>query len=184
MAPGKSKAKGLSNKVNVRWGGTRATPGGAAITPINKTPSQRAQEKKSIKDQIASLSWAQRQYLFGTDVEMPYTYNGSYNVGGDDRGSDREDIEDDPLYSLPPGQEGYLHSHAGGEGHFHRMLEKVKPGRGDPRTRSLRVQKQIDSWNSQMHLLVNAYLQFMDTGCADVLGEWPLPVVGFDGNFT
>jgi hypothetical protein len=93
-------------------------------------------------------------------------------------------------------------SHAGGESILQQVIEGARPGyviflaslpsllilhrRGDPRTRSMRVQKQVDSWNEQMPLLVDAYLQYKNVGriSADTRALiWPLTVVGFEGTY-
>ncbi|KAJ6485506.1 hypothetical protein DFH09DRAFT_1339787 [Mycena vulgaris] len=52
--------------------------------------------------------------------------------------------------------------------------------RGDPRTRSYRVQKQVDAWESQLPLLVDAYLQYKNIGATKTEEHWPLNVVGFE----
>lgn len=70
---------------------------------------------------------------------------------------------------------------------FQRHTHKNR--RGDPRTRSRRVQRQIDSWKEQMPLLVDAYLEFRANGGLkangtldpSIDGSWPLTVIGFDG---
>ncbi|KAJ6573764.1 hypothetical protein DFH09DRAFT_1311848 [Mycena vulgaris] len=175
----------LSNRVKVTTGKPRA-PGATKSIPLNKTAAQRATAQKAQNDQIASLSFVQREQLLAdSDIEMPNVYDVSYDLGGDeDNDSDWDDVPDDSagFYTLPPGEEGSLESHAGGEGLFHRMLERVKPGRGDPRKRSMCVQRQIDSWTVQLPLLVDTYLQFKDIGSAEVDGVWPLNVVGFSEN--
>ncbi|KAJ7108827.1 hypothetical protein C8R44DRAFT_636250 [Mycena epipterygia] len=105
---------------------------------------------------------------------MPLACDASYNIGDDENDGDWDDVPNDStgFYTLPPGEEGLLQSHAGGEALFHRI-------RGDPRTRSFRVPKQIDSWHDQLPLLVDAYLQFNDIGSVEVEGVWPLNVIGF-----
>jgi hypothetical protein len=126
------------------------------------------------------------------DVDMPDAYDDVVDLGGGD-----DDWDDIPL---PPGEEAGYMSHAGGESILHRVMEGVRPGyvvisdsyrsvlilrrRGDPRTRSMRVQKQVDSWTTQMPLLVEAYLQYKNLGPISVDTQglvWPLTVIGFDG---
>ncbi|KAJ7862273.1 hypothetical protein B0H14DRAFT_3444848 [Mycena olivaceomarginata] len=55
---------------------------------------------------------------------------------------------------------------------MHQIMEGMRPGRGDPRTRSFRVQKEVDMWQSQLPLLVDAFLQFKDRGVEEIEGQW------------
>ena len=64
---------------------------------------------------------------------------------------------------------------------FHSIL--ISCSRGDPRTRSFRIQKEVDAWQLQLSLLVDAYLQYKDIGTVETTGQWPLNVVGFDGMY-
>ncbi|KAJ7506450.1 hypothetical protein B0H11DRAFT_2327591 [Mycena galericulata] len=111
---------------------------------------------------------------------MPYAYSedDAFYIG-DDGDDDWEDVPTG-IHTFPPGEESVLQSHAGGEAVFHQIMEGIRPGRGDPRTRSHRVQKQVDSWNACMPSLVDAYLQYKNLGPVSTLGEWPLNVVGFE----
>ena len=87
------------------------------------------------------------------------------DIGGDDAG----------LYMPPPGEEGTIHSHAGGEFAFQQVFDSIHSQcvsfyftfiflkhfyrkRGDPRTRKDRIQQRINAWRQQLPLLVNAYL--------------------------
>ncbi|KAJ7683506.1 hypothetical protein B0H14DRAFT_2422395 [Mycena olivaceomarginata] len=122
---------------------------------------------------------------------MPDAYDDVVDLGGGD--DDWDDI------TLPPGEEAGYMSHTGGESILHRVMEGVRPGyvvvsysycsllilrrRGDPRTRSMRVQKQVESWTTQMPLLVEAYLQYKNLGPISVDTQglvWSLTVIGFD----
>jgi hypothetical protein len=100
------------------------------------------------------------------------------------------------IHAFPPGEEGVLQSNAGGEAIMHQILEGMRPGcglypylthcsrshrRGDPRTRSHRVQEQVDKWQAQMPVLVDAYLQYKNTGPVYITGVWPLNVLGLEG---
>ncbi|KAK7052792.1 hypothetical protein R3P38DRAFT_3306380 [Favolaschia claudopus] len=86
------------------------------------------------------------------------------------------------LRTLPPGEEGYLHSHAGKEATFQQIFDKCKPGRGDPRRRANRVQIMIDSWRQQLPWLVDAYLELKDRGPLPHPGDngWKIEVIGLD----
>jgi hypothetical protein len=92
-----------------------------------------------------------------------------------------EDIEGDAgLYVPPPGEEGMLHSHAGGEIAFQQIFDSIHSQyvfflfllhfyiifyrkRGDPRSRADRVQQRVDAWRQQLPLLVDAYLSWNST---------------------
>ncbi|KAF8236921.1 hypothetical protein L208DRAFT_1249802 [Tricholoma matsutake] len=84
-----------------------------------------------------------------------------------------EDIEGENagLYTLPPGEEGMLHSHAGGETIFQQIIDSVDSHkRGDLCTRKNRIQERINSWRKQLPLLVNAYLAWRkDRTCSSQL---------------
>ncbi|KAF8226692.1 hypothetical protein L208DRAFT_1300645 [Tricholoma matsutake] len=72
-----------------------------------------------------------------------------------------EDIEGENagLYTLPTGEEGMLHSHAGGETIFQQIIDSVDSHkRADLHTRKNRIQERINLWHKQLPLLVNAYL--------------------------
>ncbi|KAJ6600154.1 hypothetical protein B0H10DRAFT_2231026 [Mycena sp. CBHHK59/15] len=169
----------LSKKSTVRYavGGGSAVK--AVIIPVNKTPAQRLAARRAYNDTVAGLSFVQRQELGALDdVDMPYTYDDSFDLGGPDNDA-WEDIPQG-YCTLPPGEEAALNSHAGGEALLHQMMEGVRHGRGDPRTHSFRVQKQVDAWNAQLDLLVDAFLRYKNIGCIEIEGQWPLRVVGFE----
>ncbi|KAJ6447938.1 hypothetical protein C8R45DRAFT_850613 [Mycena sanguinolenta] len=102
-------------------------------------------------------------------------------LGGDDNGDGWEDISlGTGIHTFPPGEEALLQSHAGGEAIMHQLMEGMRPGRGGHRTRSFRIQKQVDAWQSQLPLLTDAYLQYKDVGAVESIGQWPLKVIGFN----
>ncbi|KAJ6464986.1 hypothetical protein C8R45DRAFT_1107214 [Mycena sanguinolenta] len=121
---------------------------------------------------------------------MPDECNMSFDVGGNcsdsDGGWTDEEMGvdgEDGFNTFPPGEEGILQSHAGGEAMFQKIWERTKPGRGDSRRRRHRVQRQIDSWTRQLPTLVDAYLQLrlegpLTTG-ESVHGTWWIEVLGF-----
>lgn len=151
------------------------------------------------------LSFVQREEMLelaqDQDADMPYAH--AEDVDWLQLGApDEDDWEDVPtgIHTFPPGEEAILQSHAGGEGIMHQIMEGMRPGyvflipyvkvlagssrsRGDPRTRSFRIQRQVDSWQSQLPLLVDAYLQFKNTGPEETVGVWPLNCIGFEGVF-
>ncbi|KAJ7717534.1 hypothetical protein DFH07DRAFT_973557 [Mycena maculata] len=142
----------------------------------NRTGAQLAEERRVFNNQIASLSFAQRADLLGEDAVM-------YSADDDAGWRDIESDEEEALASLPPGEEGILHSHAGQEANFHDIFDGVRPGRGDLRIRDDRVQKVVNSWQRQMPDLIDAYLDLKAHGAQisdEEPGAWPLPVLGFD----
>ncbi|KAJ7690879.1 hypothetical protein B0H17DRAFT_1159884 [Mycena rosella] len=112
---------------------------------------------------------------------MPYAYDEDAQLAGNDDDDDWLDIPTG-FNMFPPGEEGLLQSHAGGEVVFHQMMNGIRPGRGDDRTRSNRIQTQIDAWNAQMDVLVDAYLEYQANGSLSVFQDdaWPLTVIGFE----
>ncbi|KAJ6573774.1 hypothetical protein DFH09DRAFT_1246596 [Mycena vulgaris] len=80
------------------------------------------------------MSFLQREELL-VDSAMPEVqYDNNFNLdvdsGSDDGWEDKNmDAEDERGFeTLPPGEEGLLQSHAGGEAIFQRIWEKAKPG--------------------------------------------------------
>ncbi|KAF7356780.1 hypothetical protein MVEN_01013300 [Mycena venus] len=165
---------GLSSRSKIRYGGL--VPGARPVVkrvPVNKTKAQREREKLRNNEHLAGLNFVQRELL---DIDMPDAFDDIIDLGG----NADDDWEDMPL---PPGEEATYMSHAGGETTLHQVMEGAWPGRGDPRTRSMRVQSQIDSWNEQMPLLVDAYLRYKNAGGPPVKNDiiaWPLTVIGFN----
>lgn len=75
---------------------------------------------------LLALSFVQREALFGHgdhDIEMPDAPD-YYSVDWQDVDSDDEEA----LQRLPPGEEGYYHSHAGKEAVFQEIFNKCQPG--------------------------------------------------------
>ncbi|KAJ7018507.1 hypothetical protein C8F04DRAFT_1277648 [Mycena alexandri] len=150
---------------------------------LNKTGAELRQDRARQKERIAVLSFTQREALLGSgehDIEMP--------DGLDFHSSDWRDLDsndEEALQTLPPGEEGYLHSHAGKEETFHQILDKCRPGRGDPRRRAQRVQLMINSWKEQLAYLTDAYLCLKKVGtlvcdAATTPGAWEIEVIGLD----
>ncbi|KAJ6550352.1 hypothetical protein B0H10DRAFT_2169935 [Mycena sp. CBHHK59/15] len=175
----RKKVSGLSSRHRVSYG-SRPAPKSIAL---NKTGSQIQKESDKLTGQITALSFLQREQLFGQgdyDIEMPdapeyYPADGWQDVDSD---------EEAALQTLPPGEEGLYHSHAGKDTIFTQIFEKCRPGRGDARRRAFRVQTMVDAWKEQMPCLVDAYLAL---GCDGPLNSdenplaWTIQVIGFDG---
>ncbi|KAJ6570302.1 hypothetical protein DFH09DRAFT_917277 [Mycena vulgaris] len=129
-----------------------------------------------------ALSFTQREELFGHglyDIDMPDAPDYYAADGWKDADSDEEDA----FQTLPPGEEGLHHSHAGKEAIFHQIFDKCKPGRGDSRRCALRVQTMVDVWKEQMPLLVDAYLEFKKNGpinSDNTPGAWTIQVISFE----
>ncbi|KAJ7808508.1 hypothetical protein B0H14DRAFT_2380526 [Mycena olivaceomarginata] len=130
---------------------------------------------------VTGLSFIQRDALLGHgdhDIEMPDAPE-YYSADWQDIDSD----DDEALQRIPPGEEGYYHSHAGKEAVFEEIFSKCQPGRGDLRRRALRVQKTIDSWKEQLPCLVDAYLKLKRDGPVNTEttpGGWKIEVIGLD----
>ncbi|KAJ7705828.1 hypothetical protein B0H14DRAFT_2647203, partial [Mycena olivaceomarginata] len=186
---------GLSGKAKVTYG----RPGVGRT--VKQTIVTHAAFTMKVLQLYLGLSFVQRDEMLELqDQEMPYAYaeDSWLPLGADDD----DGWEDMPtalptgVHTFPPGEEAVLQSHAGGGGNYapddggsptwvraplfpySSLLNS--PSRGDPRTRSFRVQKQVDMWQSQLPLLVDAYLQYKDVGPAEMVEEWPLLCVGFE----
>ncbi|KAJ6594083.1 hypothetical protein B0H19DRAFT_1012094 [Mycena capillaripes] len=145
--------------------------------PLNQTGAQIRQAHEQHKNRLAALSFVQREALLGHgdhDIEMPDAPD-SYSTDWQENDSDDEEA----LQRLPPGEEGYYHSHAGKEAIFQEIFNK----RGDPRRRAHRVQTIIDSWKQQIPYLVDAYLTFKRDGPINsqaTPGGWEIEIIGLD----
>ncbi|KAJ7679874.1 hypothetical protein B0H14DRAFT_3681713 [Mycena olivaceomarginata] len=155
--------------------------------PLNKTSAQLKRKKDQFRDHIASLSFLQRDELFGSgayDVPMPDapTYH-SADIDSDDDGY-VVDSDDAEAFQRPPaGEEGMHHSHAGKEAVFDQIWQKCRPGRGDSRRRAMRVQNMVNAWKNQMPALVDAYLRMKQEGplsSDDAADTWRIEVIGFE----
>jgi hypothetical protein len=73
------------------------------------------------------LSFTQRQWiLFADQLKQPESSDATMDVDGDgDIDDDWEDEESTGLSILPPGKEGFLQSHAGGEAILHDILNDM-----------------------------------------------------------
>ncbi|KAJ7084150.1 hypothetical protein C8R44DRAFT_651709, partial [Mycena epipterygia] len=101
--------------------------------------------------------------------------------------NDENDYEDlETVYGrFPPGEEGLLQSHAGGEAIFQQIhfccTIDSDCRRSDSRVRTERTQISVNKWGAQMDLLVDAYLQFKAQGLPQMheTSSWPLSVLSF-----
>ncbi|KAJ6456755.1 hypothetical protein C8R45DRAFT_943578 [Mycena sanguinolenta] len=181
MAQTKRKSKGLSSRHRISYGNHGAIRNVTTV-PINKTGTQIQKEKEKYARQLASLSFTQREELFGHghyDIDMPEEPEHFRTDGWMDIDSDEEEAFRAPAV----GEEALYHSHAGKEAIFHEIFDKCKPGRGDPRRRTMRVQNMVNAWKSQMPRLVDAYLQLKMDGAvnSDAAAEtWRIEALGFD----
>ncbi|KAJ7175613.1 hypothetical protein C8R46DRAFT_1030650 [Mycena filopes] len=176
----KTAKPGLSGQHKVSYG--RPGYGNRAKTvTVNKTGAEIKRIHAARQERIAALSFTQREALLGHgdhDIEMP--------DAPDFFSADWQDLDSEDeaaLQTLPPGEEGYLHSHAGKEETFHQIHEKCRPGRGDPRCRALRVQTAVKAWREQLPYLIDAYLLLKHSGPASSEGAaegWTIEVIGLD----
>ncbi|KAL1724894.1 hypothetical protein EV714DRAFT_222337 [Schizophyllum commune] len=103
------------------------------------------------------------------------------------------DVQDETaeagLATVPPGEEGELHSHAGGdwediEENFQQLAHGLS--RGDPRTRRDRLERQNNMWALQLDTMTDAYLDWQEKGAPEgghgsaATRSWTLPVLSFD----
>ncbi|KAJ8092616.1 hypothetical protein PM082_006941 [Marasmius tenuissimus] len=82
---------------------------------------------------------------------------------------DDDDWNDDD-FQIPVGEEGAMHSNAGGEFDYHNFLDTLlseAPSRIDMRERHHRTERQNQSWERQLPRLVDAYLLHQSHGAPD-----------------
>ncbi|KAJ6548156.1 hypothetical protein DFH09DRAFT_1281614 [Mycena vulgaris] len=172
----RKKVSGLSSCHRVSYG-SKPAPKSIAL---NKTGSQIQKESDKLTGQITALSFLQREQLFGQgdyNIEMPdapeyYPADGWQDIDSD---------EEAAIQTLPPGEEGLYHSHAGKDAVFNQIFEKCRPGYI---YFLALLQKMVDAWKEQMPCLVDAYLAL---GCDGPLNSdenpltWTIQVIGFEG---
>jgi hypothetical protein len=116
----------------------------------HRSAAERAQAEDSYQNQISrkciackdvsivltllptELSFLQREELLA-DTHMSPEYDASFDLGNADASDsdwadDGMDVDGDGFRTLPPGEEGLLQSHAGGEAVFLKVWERAKPG--------------------------------------------------------
>ncbi|KAI5821559.1 hypothetical protein K523DRAFT_359235 [Schizophyllum commune Tattone D] len=165
----------LSNGSKITYGTSRFGKSKTVKQKVNKTALQLAKEKERHARYISGLSFkAREQYIEEVmDVDMP------------------DETVEAGLATVPPGEEGELHSHAGGdwediEENFQQLAHGLCGRHGDPRTRRDRVERQNKMWALQLDAMTDAYLAWQASGAPeDARGStekcsWTLPVLSFD----
>lgn len=140
------KQPGLSKSIQITYGSTRGKSHRKKTHLINRTLGQIQEERQTAASDIAGkslwllrynllmifilsavLSFTQRQQILFADQLQPQEHVNVEDVpmqvdvdGGSD--DDWEDEERVGLMSFPPGEEGFLQSHAGGESALHDIL--------------------------------------------------------------
>ncbi|KAJ7244249.1 hypothetical protein C8J57DRAFT_1525102 [Mycena rebaudengoi] len=168
--------KGLSNGVQIKYGTSIRRDSKPITRKLNKTGKQLAKKRATENSQIASLNFEQRQELMELDNGRKSQYQ-FMDIDYNDE-NDYEDLE--TVYGrFPPGEEGLLQSHAGGEAIFQQMFNDFK--RSDSRVRTERTQISVNKWQAQLDLLVEAYLEFKAQGRPEMheTPTWPLSVLSF-----
>lgn len=152
----------------------------------------------SSQDHVQTFSFylAHWEELLGDDMDI----NCTEQENDSDRLDRWEDIEGNNagLYTLPPGEEGLYHSHAGGEMVFQQIMDSIEPWyvihtvafsiiyiyiirkRGDPHKCKDHIQQCINSWCKELAWLVDAYLAWNtdtqgDTKFDCQLQHWRFP---------
>ncbi|KAL0563254.1 hypothetical protein V5O48_018820, partial [Marasmius crinis-equi] len=93
--------------------------------------------------------------------------------------NDFDNDDEDFLFQPPPGDEGMITSHAGGEYFLHSLLSKKT--RQDDRDRSDRVQKQVEAWKLQLPALAFRAHGPPEPSCRSSK-TWSLHVLDFNTN--
>ncbi|KAK7017068.1 hypothetical protein VNI00_018708 [Paramarasmius palmivorus] len=193
----------LNNKVIIRSGG-RFGLATREIQDVNKTREEKLKARRAQDQMLATMSFAQQdEHEHPNDLpalapQSPFSSSGpEQNTGfmsmdvptqGADSDDDSMDIDQPRGPNFPPGEEGAINSHVGGEYFFNQMLDDMiehHPKRHDDRTRKKRVQKTVDTWRSQRPRLVKAYLAYKARGPpTNISGEteWSLSVLDFSTN--
>jgi len=141
------KQPGLSKSIQITYGSTRGKSHRKKTLQINRTLEKIEQEQRAAASDIAGkllqllhrdspmifyflsavLSFTQRQRILFADQLQPQEHDNVEDVPmevdvGDGSNDDWEDEERVGLMLFPPGEEGFLQSHAGGESALHNIL--------------------------------------------------------------
>ncbi|OBZ74097.1 hypothetical protein A0H81_06240 [Grifola frondosa] len=133
---------------------------------------RRLEALKKNRKLITGLSFEDREHLLNMEIAM--------------------DVDNDPPFPLPPGEEGIFLSNAGGEVEFcHEIFQipgaSAKSKRPDNRTRWDRTSVRNKEWEEQMEELIDGYMRWR----AGLRGEgtaagarWEMFVIDFFGTST
>ncbi|KAJ7340863.1 hypothetical protein DFH08DRAFT_963708 [Mycena albidolilacea] len=116
--------KGVSGRVKIKTGVQKGMQKTTRVRP-HRSAAERAQVEDSYQNQISQMSFLQREELLA-DTRMSPEYDASFDLGNPDASDsdwadDGMDVNGDGFRTLPPGEEGLLQSHAGGEAVFLKM---------------------------------------------------------------
>jgi hypothetical protein len=138
MSKARKATSSLSKGVTISYGARR--PSSVKRKPVNinvnKTAAELERDRRLFMQQVSGklpacyikshptfvsgLSFDQRAELLDQDVDMD-------GGGNDGPWMDIDDAED-TLRTFPPGEEGFLQSHAGQEAIYHQIAHGIKPG--------------------------------------------------------
>ncbi|KAI0354456.1 hypothetical protein OH77DRAFT_1456513 [Trametes cingulata] len=140
---------GVSAAVDIRYSAGIGRRSRTASHLYRDAPKRRAKAQQQYRERVAGFDYVQREAAAQMDVDM-------------------EGWEDDPLlFPIPPGDEGVLASHAGGEEELCRELFESRRRRHDGRTRRDRTASRNAQWASQIPQLVDGYLAWKHEGAPD-----------------
>ncbi|EEB88783.1 hypothetical protein MPER_13202, partial [Moniliophthora perniciosa FA553] len=158
--------------------------GSAAVTFIYGDPLER--DGTEVEQETLSLTTNKEKWEIEQEERRALFSGLSFearealaDTESDDEGNTNLTDIDINTLPLPPGQEGILNSNAGGEYDFHTIL--------NDRTRADRIQKQVDSWSTQLPALVKSYFAFNARGTPsnwDSEDTWEMYVMDFNEHRT
>ncbi|KAF8336202.1 hypothetical protein F5887DRAFT_1247567 [Amanita rubescens] len=132
-------SKRLAKAVRIESGRPGHPTYRSSLVKLNKTRAQLEKEKATRATLLSTLDYNTRAELLSSGVAESDDYNA--------------------FMTLPPGEEGEGHSHAGHDFLMDEIITEMgKQKIGDYRTRNDRVQRQVDAWQGQLSTLVDAYL--------------------------
>ncbi|PPQ93691.1 hypothetical protein CVT25_001399 [Psilocybe cyanescens] len=174
------KTTGLSKGVKITYGSGLYQQ----KTKITKANRNQQEIEKEREKHIFEVS--ERQQLFYSDQpDVEDAAGGAHDVlmyPPDDTDDEWED-EATALNKLPPGEEGFFRSHAGGEVVLQEIMEGMTFSQQyDSRTRRDHVQNRVDAWKHQTHLLTSQYLDWKRLGGSPIINKeasWNLQVISF-----
>ncbi|TFK59430.1 hypothetical protein BDN72DRAFT_905854 [Pluteus cervinus] len=133
---------------------------------INRSGANISAEQKIVKERISGVERSLLPPPFEADFvfsELSFVQRDTFFTPAETSPGDHDNtpFDDTPFHTLPPGEEGFLQSHAGGEAIFQKILMDIDLSkRSDLRDRSDRLQKDVNSWRTQLPILVPAYLRW------------------------
>ncbi|TFY62236.1 hypothetical protein EVJ58_g3989 [Rhodofomes roseus] len=152
-----------------------AVTSGNPFGPRKRSRNVKLSSSKKRREENAA---EQRLFVAGLSFEDRDAYNALNAEPSVQPQEDNQDNDYEDMYSLPPGEEAFFLSHAGGEMELCQDLVATRRKRDDFRIRHDRLLRARAEWQAQLPTLVDAYLAWK----VSISGSSDVPAAGADYN--